>query len=520
MYNATASRKETFRHYSFVPEINPKFVQYQRIQGRVNGGMISFKAMRPLPNSILSAKAYIKWTVTVERNQDDGAGAIAPANFPTEIDETALYRKPFMVMANSTASARVLLNGYGLDYQRPTDWYKYLAQMFLTESQLKKNFSTCGAPFPDYLGSYDDQFLVVNISGESEPNADDNIQFGLNQAFRDYDVARNASSLATFTYLEPVGYGPFNPFYDIKKDLPASSWFSQMSDTIPYVHQLELEITLEKIAANNFMFPYSLGVLAETTVLLDRPELTTGELVLQWICPRTPPAIPPMISLPSWQVDARSFKVFGDPNDADRVADDTTAQFNGDIIHYHTVPDYIMIFATHDKTADEYFCRARVTDTDGAGAGQNAADGEEGSQENNMSFDAFQLTVDVNNTLVNTLWNEQELYNVTAKNCHEIPFGFGGWQGGSMQFAQIPGNAFVLFRPDDINIKWSDGSLRHDFTLQLTATLRARTGHSFQDEAFVEDSSYRLHIVLLYKNYFIDIGKDGKVSSRLLHFFV
>lgn len=510
------SQKQRFNQYAFVPNINPLWTQYQRITGVNSGNAMSFRAERPSPNVMLSAKAYIKWTVTIQRNQVDNALVATPTDFPADQDETALYRKPYMVMANSTSNVRISINGYSINYSRPTDWMKYVGLMLSTENQQKKYFSTCGSPFTEGLGSYDDQFLLVGAELNSEANADDNIQIALNDAFQDYVGALGNSELATFVYLEPLQYGIFNPYYDMKEDLPSESWYARMSDTIPYVHAIEVNIDLEKIAANNFVFPYSLSVVDETVEMRDQPLATTGELVLQWICPRDPPPIPSTVSLPSWQVERRSFQV----NGGVRVANLAESQFNGDIQHYHTVPDYVLIFATHDKQSDEYVCDARVVDDDGNGGNQNSANGEVGSEETNMAIANLQLRIEINNIIVDTRWSDQELYNVTAKNCREIPFGFRDWVGGFAQFSTTPSKAFVLFKADDLNVKWSSGTIRHDWTLQLETLLQARTGYNFQNPGFVEDATYRLHIVLFYRNFFIDIDNEGKVTSRLLSYFI
>lgn len=505
------SQKQKFHEYAFVPNINPLWTQYQRIPGVNSGNAMSFRAERPNPLMMLSAKAYIKWTVRFQRFDNDVA-----VNFPAGVQQTMLYRKPYMLMANSTSNVRMSINGYSINYSRPTDWMKYIGQMNSTNDQLEKYFSTCGAPFTDALGSYDDQFRLRRVANATQMNADNGIEVGQNAAFKDVRATLGANTLS-ITYLEPVQYGIFNPYYDLKDELSHESWFARMSDTIPYVRQIALDFDLENLAANQLIFPYSLSA-AGIVDLRDQPGLTTGELVLQWVMPRDPPPIPRLVSLPSWQVERRSFQV----NGGAVVNENALSQFNGDIQHFHTIPDYVLIFATHDKEQADYSCRARVTDTDGNGAGQAAANGNVGSEETNMAFENMQLSIEINNTIVDTRWSDQELYNVTAKNCCEMPFGYRAWVGGRSHYASCPSRAFVLFKAADLNVKQSSGTIRHDWTLTLSTQLRARTGYFFANAGgdFVENSRYRLHIVLLYKNFFIDIDNEGKVSSRLLSYFI
>ena len=517
------SQKQRFTQYEFMPEINVKFLQYQRITGTLSGSTMSFMARRPLPNVILSAKAYIKWTVPLNRVEITSPTGVpvvgAGNNFPPNRNETALYLKPFMVMANATASATVSINGHTLRYQEPTDWMKYLGQMFGKESIIQKYFSTCGGAYPNYLGSYDNQFQLNNQVGDAQANADDNIQASQLTAGVALLPALGVGPVATFNFLEPLAYGPFNPWFDSKDELSDCSWFKHMSDTIPYVNDIDVTVQLEKVAANIVNYMYTLAPADDTTsnraTLTEQLENITAELVLQWVCPSDSPGIPPVVSLPSWQVDSRSFEI----NAGVAVEDDFLVQFASDYIHYHTVPSYLLFFASRDKSAAGYLCRSVLSDSDGLEppADQTFSLNVD-SMEPNMRMENMVLTLDVNNTVVNLQWSPQELYNITAKNCTEIPYDFRATLGGLQYYAALPGNTFALFRPEDLNVKWGAGHLRHDFTLRVDSELRGATGFSLQANR-AATNVYRYHIVLFYHNYFIEMGRDGVVNDRLLNYF-
>ena len=503
--------------YQFVPEFKPEWTRKQRIKGVVSGDSYSFIALRPIPRSLLSARAYIKWSFQVQRKE-----AGAPVNYRT-FNQEVIQMKEFMLMANSTKNISININGYGMVYQEPRYWSKMIGRMFANNRDRQTYFTTSGAPPISGEGAYSNQGLNVDDAGAPLPGVhrnDDNLETAMDLAWVQYQIATSGapSNTATFTVVEPLYAGPFNPFFDTKSE----GWYKRLSNTIPYVHQLEVHILTSNHITNCLQIPYSLSTATFDEPITYEPIGTpTAELVLEWIVPPVDIKLPFRIDIPSWEIDHRIFSVNGGNFIADSIFTPPITPIDTLELHLNQVPTWIILFASRNKDDGAYSARALFTDTDGAGT--NGTDNPEvNSYEPAMVISDLQITTDINNRYVTTEYNTRELYNITAKNSCSIPGDYASFLGGNSKYGSSPSMCYVALTSDDLSIKYSTGTKRNQFTLQIEANLTTATGFNRQrsNDGALGNYPYLFHVALVYAEDFITLSKDRKVEKRLHTQFV
>lgn len=512
------SRKLQSSVYEYIPDINPKWTRIQRIQADISGDgfHLNFKATRPIPRALLSAKAWIKWSFRTQKTEN---GAIADMR---TFNQVALFVKPWSLLARCTRLAKLTLNGYGFTQHEPRNWTDYIARMFATQEQLQGYYSTSGGGFPSNDGAYNSTFLNLNqgvIDGVQRTDniIDENINLAWNNwRNSNFPVARPE---ADWSYLDYLNIGPFNPFYDMKDDLPDTAWYKHMSNTIPYIHQFELDLELDKIAANTLIFPFSVRVNpgAGVNVVLNDLGVLSAELVLTWIVPQVD-SLPFKISIPSWSVNVKSFEINNGAviNDVFQVG--TAATVATDIIHYHQIPTFLLIYAGRDKDEASYLCQAHHT-ADDAGQTNITSFPATNSFEPNMRMSNLRIAVNVNNRVVDTRWSELEIFAVSTSNCKEFTNSRIAFLGGNMQYSTQPGQSFALFRPDDLSIERTTGVLERDFTLQVSSDLLTATGF-YKQSPFVGNYTYRLYIISFYAQDMLTFSADRKVEKHTRSRFI
>ena len=137
------SSREQSSTYQFMPDVNPLWSRIQRVQATISpdGLRINFGALRPIPRALLCAKAYIKWTYEIRRQE------LGVDQFFVTFNQAAMFMKPYSILGNSTTKSKLSLNGYGITNYNSRYWNQYLARMFATEEQLGGYFSTSGGGF-------------------------------------------------------------------------------------------------------------------------------------------------------------------------------------------------------------------------------------------------------------------------------------------------------------------------------------------------------------------------------------
>ena len=356
---------------------------------------------------------------------------------------------------------------------------------------------------------------------------DDPIDKAVDSAFRNY--RRNTFAAATadekqradFEFLDFLWIGPFNPFYDTQDELPKNSWYKRMSNQIPYVSQLSVDLTLKDLSANSLLFPFSIrtGDDGAFEVLLSTEDIINPELVVEWIVPKFPESIPKSVEIPSWDIKTYSFPV----NDGNVLADANptgpTVSVDTDFIYIHQVPSFLLLFATRDKDSTDYVCVPQFTSNSTAEGGDPVFSNTRNSWEPNMIMSNTRIELNVNNTKVNTTWDTRDLYTTTARNCKQIPFDFTSYLGGPGQYNHKPCNFFTLLRPDDLSIKIPPGQIRTQFAIRVTTDLTTATGYWKQGQDDVIGSyRYKFHVVPIFSEDFITLSKDKVEKRRKVQF--
>lgn len=502
--------KNDFNQYNYVEDINVNVIRYQRVPGSIGGNVdapkISFSQRRALPGSLLLSKVLIKWNFNFRKINDPAA-----LNNNVFAVSDRLLLKPYDVISNSTKSMVLTINSHAIEYNNPRYWSKYMGLMNVGVSNMNTYFSTTGG---DFL-----QGTAINDNfGDSILFNDPGYTNSLLKAYKNFVAdAANGNPTTTFSFLQPINLSLFNPYYDMREQLPRQSWYKKMSNLIPHINEFKLDILLDKPAANMLQAQYlrnDAGDAQQVFILNDGIE--SAELILQWIKPRNM-IIPDIVRLPSWKVDHRQFQV----NNGVVVNSGDSVSFKTDALDYHSVPTVILLFATNDKDSDNYVCRAIQQDSDGAAA-NSVRSPDINSGETNMIMDNTTITIDFNNSIVTTKFSREEIYNLTVKNsCRDYPFSFHAFVGGQ-SISNDDTNSFnasqfhMILRPEDLNIVKSTGKLQNDFLITIQTTLTAESGYEIgNDNADIRgNKTYNFHVVLFYDKYYYDLNVNGVVDVK------
>lgn len=526
--------KLKFKEYDFIADENPEQIVRQRVKGSITGTSAFFSTQPTMPNMLLSAKAYIKWTFSMTKKKN--AIPAVDENFGIKnspfTQGDVIVMKPFMCIANATKQIRLSINGSGIVYNEPRYWQKYMGQLFCPNNYLEKYYSTSGGLFTMNRGSY-----TLSTGLSDTPNGSDgdpNLDKSADLSFQNYTDQVEAGATSNVDFIEPLYIGPFNWAYDIKDSLPKNYWGSKMSNLIPYVRDMNYTVLLDKLTANCFYYLYGRTSGAGFEVLeLVSNGLTSAELVLEWIKPKdltinelTPypnihniastqipfdnkkVGIPDEVKLQSWYLDHKQFVV---NNGNVVISEVTNTTLDIPVIHIYQVPSFILMFATVDKDNASYRCLSVLRSDNVAGSTAQSLDVN--SLETNAEITTLNIQINADKDRISTRYSSRELYNLTLKNAKkDYPYDFSKYIGGFQRQANYPGNMCVLLSSDDLNITKTTGRLTRDFTFQATVDLLGHGGHHVKNN----DGSfrYRFHLIFLYDKYYMKINKNGRVEYR------
>ena len=409
-----------------------------------------------------------------------------------------------------------------------------MGKLFCPEGDIKKYFSTAGAPFPSSSGAYLQDVPFIDLANGAD--GDEEFDAAADLTFEQYQNQAGASGVATVEFYEPIYVGPFNWGYDIKERLPDKFWGKKMSNLIPYVRDMEYRVTVDKLTANCFYYHY--GQTSGPNfddIFLGETNMDSAELVLEWVKPKDLKisyekpypnihgigttmldstsnivSIPQEVKLQSWYHQHHNFAILDNAGNV-VLADGLNATVNIPVIHMYQVPTYVLMFATVDKDHDDYIAFAATT-SDNAG-GNNGTNFNFNSIESNPFIISLNIDINSDKQTIDTRYETRELYNITLKNSKkDYPHDYAKYIGGRSRRASYPGNMCVLFSSEDLNIPMTTGRLTTDFTFAAVVRLRARTGHYIKNS--FSDLAYRLHVFFLYDKYYMKINSRGDVDWR------
>lgn len=515
--------------YNYREEINPDYIRYQRTQSGTLGDRISFNVRNILPNALLSSKAYIKWSFSADKVRN--AGPPVARNFE---DEDMIFAKA-NILENCIRNITVSINGYNIgQYNESRYWAKYLTRSFKSDHLL---FSTDGADEPKYNGSYDQAGLPSSSNLLTPGIGDDSVQEGL-QLTRNNIIAGQDS--ATFSFTSLLNFGLFNKYYGTDYRLSGgkpAGWSHKMSNVIPYVKNLDINIDMSDIATNalNYMFGITNAAPNNEALELVNGRVTSAELVLQWIDisrnfgestisrnyfgesadinfdSKLMRSIPDKVLMQSYTTKFNKFSLGTFGNDFLFTLPPTPSPE----LELYSIPDYFLIFATVDKDSDRYANVSNIFASDQAGTDLGDSSNIN-ANESNVNFDELQIRTNINTEIVDTRWNQQELYNLTLSNSKKN-YPYAQYVGGFSNIGAYPSNAYVLVRPSDIGIVKSSGSCSNRLTMQLEGQLRTTDGNVglLEGGAFGGIRNYVLCVVEIYSSYYVELDNTGKVNAEL-----
>lgn len=358
---------------------------------------------------------------------------------------------------------------------------------------------------------------------------DDGRETSYAEAFRDINLGQTSS---TFNFTEALSFGPFNHLADYDAgELSKNAWNCKQSPLIPYIRELELNMSFRDIAANALIYPYGRlntqpAALNNRVCQLSDLSIESAELVLVWVKPRDELllSMPNRVRIQSWQYDHKQFSLGVVNNGANVVSTENN-------IYTQQVPSYLLYYAMVDKDSDSYLCRAVNSDFDGIDVSERVS-----VEANSVEAHMFPLSVGTGadfNLRSNTLggddildarYNQKELYRLTLQNSNsDFPWGetkFRGLQVVNNQVATYPSQFYILLGEQQLNSFFiRKGQLQVSNVMNYNSTLVASDGYSIAKGSAAAtfnggNKSYALHIFYIYDRYYIDLDSEGHVDSK------
>ena len=235
-----------------------------------------------------------------------------------------------------------------------------------------------------------------------------------------------------------------------------------MTSLIPYVRQLEINMTFKDIAANALIYSYGRTTIQPLAGNTRKCELTdvgivSAELVLFWVKPRDEKImnIPRTVRIQSWLYDHKQFPL---PNvgTGEAFVSNTSSAINSQRnIYTNQQPSYLLYYGMVDKDSDNYKCRAVNSDFDGAGGHQNI-NITQNSVEAGMhpirpgAGDGLRIRSNTlgGDDILDFNYSIKELYRLTLKNSvKDFPYGetkFRGLSAAESMLSSYPSEFYLL----------------------------------------------------------------------------
>lgn len=498
------------REYVAQLGLNPDNVFYQSISARnISTSNAQWTITSPNKRSYLLSYAVVNWqpVVTCRRASDNEA-----RDFDVSIQDISL--KPGLAFANAMSSITMSVNGNTITLSQPRRFMEGLTMANVTAEECRKCFAS---GYPEKMGG---QLSVatpgINTIAEPDHQFMRNEQAFDNRALRsngstNYGAFDNVNLSANNGIQEPLIVPPFNPFAKLKAGMPSYMWFSKMSDVIPNVDRLEIDVQFQNLTASVLYYRYAEKINdAGVAPFLDITSLA-ADLKLYWYEVPVNTSIPRSIDLNTWNVREYQTPIVSSAPGAGIVG------LTSDLIQLNSVPTLIMVHVEVNKDDGDYKCQAASRDDDLAGTAV-AIDGVH-SWDSYAEIQSLQFLLGDRPNVISTNFTQRELYALTQKNSKKpYPYDFEDWRSSmrptlTAAGVPIPGNPYarngskcvVFLRPKDIAEKISDGVFAPN-SFQVTGNFTIRDGtHGY---APASNKTYRLYIHLFYGKHFLRIEPD------------
>jgi len=507
------------REYVAQLGLNPDNVFYQSVSARnISTSNAQWTITSPNKRSYLLSWAVVNWQPTIQHQ--DAAGAAE--NWLNTINY--ISAKPCLPFTNAMSSVTLSVNGNTITLSQPRRFMEGLTTACVNKEEASRCFET---GYPDSMGGL---WSIANPGKESLATVDNgflhneqNFQEKLLAAASsdNYGAFNNTACTGNNGWQEPLCVPPLNPFAKLKSGMPSYMWFSKMSDVIPNIDRLELDIQFQNLTPSVF-YPRYMQAVAPSNNEVKRLSITAlaADLKLYWYEVPVNTSIPRSVDLQTWNVR----EYITNTNDtADGVGFNT---ITSDLIQLNSTPTLIMIHVEVNKDSANYLARAASrSDNFGDNANPPVVANADVSNGGNTSWDAFaeisslEILLGDRPNVISTNFTQRELYALTQKNSKTpYPYSFEDWRGVSRPTMntmgnQLPGTAYTLYgsksvillRPKDIAEKISDGVFApNSFQVNVNATARDST-HGIGNDA---NRVYTMYVHLFFGKHFLSLEPD------------
>lgn len=498
--------------------INPSDVFYQSINSRnISTGNAQWTVTSPNKRANLLAWAPVDWQPRLTKRDQNNAN-----DHPFGRSVNHISFKPCLPFANAMSSITVSLNGSSHTLSQPRRFMEQLVAANVTRAEAEVCYES---------GYVHDLGGQVNVAdpGKTSKNVKNDMGLLKNEASFNNKIFKvtetpgydeNTNNVIV-SYQEPLIVPPFNPFLKMKKDMPDYMWFKHMSDVIPNVDRLEIDIQFQKLS-ESVLFPrYMQAVDGANPIVPDQQFKNiiisdlNANLKLYWYEYPVNMSIPPQIDLQTWTV--REFQSAITP-----VADGANMEtIVSDLIQLNSVPTLIMITVKRDQDNTLYKSRAMsISDTlANPPVNPSIVNGGIHSWDSYAEIRNIQVLLGSRPNVISTNFTQRELYYLTQKNSKTpYPYDFTSW--ASKREARVDVNGVpinlnaqddygskccVLLRPKDLAEKLSDGVFAPN-SLQINISATARDGFAGIPTGAAQ--TYRAYIHLFYGKHFLRIEPD------------
>lgn len=503
------------KDYAAKLAINPSNVYYQSVSARnVSVGGSQWTITSPSKRSHLLSWAVVNWRPTVTRIRADGTTAQA---WGTSYNRASF--KPCMPFANAMSSITISVNGSTLTLSQPRRFMEQLTWANVTRDEAEACYES---GYPHNLGG---QVNITNPGAKGLDVIQDEGMYKNETSFNTkvfntttppavrYNAIPGAVAL---TYQEPLIVPPFNPFAKVKKDMPDYMWFKSMSDMIPNIDRLEIDIQFQNISAG-VLFPFFIQAPANFEDKFLNITALEADLKLYWYEMPVNMSIPQSIDVNTWNV--REFQKSIASTASGAAIDDTG--LISDLIQLNSVPSLIMVSIKRNQDqAATYLSRAMTVSDDFTPTNLDVGNGPVHSWDSYAEIKGLEIVLGNRPNVISSTFSQRELYYLTQKNSKvPYPYDFTSWTSKReipVTAAELPNVAaaewtdyspkcMVLLRPKDISEQLSDGVFApNSLQIKVTSAI-ARDGVCGIPGGAQE---YKMYIHLFFGKHFLRIEKD------------
>lgn len=503
----------SIREYVASLGLNPENVFYQTVTARnISLANASWTITSPNKRSFLLSHSPVDWKPTIGKFREDGVTAEAWG-----ASQNYISFKPFP-FANSMTSITLSCNGATITNSQPRRYWEQLCMANVTRNEMESNYES---GYPEDLGgniatgnpgkpaiaqSIDHQWLKNEASFTSKlfkattPNVT-----------RYNDLANTVQ----ISYQEPTIIAPFNPFAKVKSGMPDYMWFKHMSDVIPNVDRLELEIQFDKLSAGALFPRFTQASVNANEFKHIQITALAADWLLYWYETPINQVIPRQVDLNTYQI-----KEFQRPVVA--PVQGTRQTVISDLIQLNSTPTLIMISCRRDQSVANYVSRS-MSSQDDYKVPPTAVIVNHGT---NHSWDSYAeihsldiLLGDRPNVISSGGFTQRELYELTLKNSKSpYPYNFQDWSSKQRITSDSLGNLLpaevwasygskcvCLLQPKDMAEKVGPGIFSPN-SFQVQAQITPRDG--FAGITSNGNISYTFYVHLFYGSHFLRLEPD------------